>query len=288
MVLLVGEQPAPNLLPVRHYKPRGVILVYSDFTARIAGNLQEVLQTRLCIKCQVPAYDIKRVREVLTGVLEKHGWQGHDLVFNLTGGTKLMMLAAYSVAQEMGSRCLYLVSEKGQSEVHRFGFKGGSFVRMPPERIATTITLDDHLRVYVGGYRSQAPRDEFERAVVEKLRPRSSPIEEIVTDVRPLATSGLEIDALVRIGNQVGVLEIKKRADKRGIDQLTTAASREYLGTYVRKFLIAANKVGPPTERLARAHGIQIIELLSYGRAGRLTADDTSKLRLSIQQAMAG
>ncbi len=288
MVLLVGEQPAPNLLPVRHYKPKGVILVSSDFTARIAGNLQQVLQPHLCIKCQVPAYDVKRVREALIGVLKKHGWLPQALVFNLTGGTKLMMLAAYSVAQEIGSRCLYLVSEKGQSEVHWFGFKGGAFVRMPRERIATTITLDDYLRVYVGAYRQQTPRDEFERAVVAKLRPRSSPVEEIVTGVRPLATPSLEIDALVRIGNQIGVLEIKRRADKRGIDQLTTAASREHLGTYVRKFLIAANKVGPPTERLAQAHGIRIIELPSYGRAGRLTADDTSKLRLSIQRVMAG
>ncbi len=286
MVLLVGEQPAPNLLPVRQYKPKGVVLLYTELSERIATNLQQVLSVRKVVRVKVPPYDVRTIRERLRRALKEYGWEGEPLTFNLTGGTKLMMLAAYSVAQETGSRCLYVVSEGGRNDFYWYGFENGVLKPIRTEAAEVTITLDEYLRVYVGGYQHDKPRDEFERAVVAALRPPASPVDEILTSVRPQATLNLEIDALVRIGNQIGLLEIKKKADKRAIDQLTTPTSREYLGTYIRRFLVSAHKVPKASQRLARAYGITVIELRSFGDQRRLDANDTTRLRGMISQRL--
>jgi len=281
MVLLVGEQPVPNLLPVRHYKPKGVVLVYSERTERIANNLKSVLVPRLCIMCKVLPYEVDVLQSNLKKVFEDKHWEGEDLIFNLTGGTKLMMLAAYSVAQELGSQCLYLISEKGTSEVRWYRFRDGTLRPSGREIIPATISLDDYLRLHVGEYEGQRPKDAFELAVMGALRGCET-IDELKTDVRPLSARNLEIDLLVRRGNQVGLAEIKKRANKSAIDQLTTAASREYLGTYTHKFLITANKLSSGNRRLAQVQAIAVIELLSFSEKGQLSEADIQRLRHQI------
>lgn len=281
MVLLVGEQPIPNLLPVRHYKPKGVILVYSERTERIAKNLQDVLKPHLCIMCKVRPYEVDELQANLKTVFRDKHWKGPDLIFNLTGGTKPMMLAAYSVAQELGSQCLYLISEKGTSEVRRYQFRDGALRPSGREIIPATISLDDYLRLHVGEYEEQRPKDAFELAVMGALRGCEA-IDELRTDVRPQSAHNLEIDLLVRRGNQVGLAEIKRKADKSAIDQLTTAASREYLGTYTHKFLIAANKLSSGNRRLAQVQAITVIELLSFSEHGQLSEADIQRLRHQI------
>lgn len=286
MVLLVGEQPAPNLLPVKQYRPKSAVLVYTDFTERITENLQRVLPLKTIWRVKVPPYDVAATRKGLTERFAAQGWKGSDLIFNLTGGTKMMMLAAYSIAQEMGSRCLYLVSERGRNDVHWYKFENGRLVSQGKEPLRENIDLDEYLRAYVGAYRHGKPADKFERAVLAALRPQHSAVDQILTNIRPTATPNLEIDALVRIGNQIGLLEIKQRADKRAIDQLTTPTSREYLGTYVHRFLISGRRMAASSHRLAQAYGITIIELESFGNQQRLSADDTALLRQKISQRL--
>ncbi len=287
MVLLVGEQPAPNLLPARHYRVSAVLLVYSNLTEHIAENLDKVLQTPTSIKCKVPAYDVSAIIDQLKRIIRDHGWTGRDLVFNLTGGTKLMMLGAFIVAHELGSRWLYMQSEGPASDAHWFGFKDGRPYRAPKETISTTITLTDYLHLHIGEFRSHEPSDDFERAIFKALKPgRQSPVHELLVDIRPTSTRDPEIDMLVRIDNQVGVLEIKKRAAKRGIEQLTTATGRDYLGTYVHKFLVTAHPVSRETCRLAEALRIHVVELPSFAQGGSLSQHDRGQVRRRIAEVM--
>jgi len=44
MVLLVGEQPAPNMLPVRQLSPNAAVLVYTDYTRIRTKNLRDLLK----------------------------------------------------------------------------------------------------------------------------------------------------------------------------------------------------------------------------------------------------
>jgi hypothetical protein len=43
LISLIGEQPIPNLLPLRHQPPEVAVLVYSDFTEKAAHRLAKLL-----------------------------------------------------------------------------------------------------------------------------------------------------------------------------------------------------------------------------------------------------
>src|SRR5262245_1255988 len=101
MVALVGEQPAPNLLPLRHFDPAEVALVCTDLTAARAARLADVIGQRARRPlCKTDAYRVADIRQALESYLGECGWEGEQLIFNLTGGTKTMALAAYEVARQ--------------------------------------------------------------------------------------------------------------------------------------------------------------------------------------------
>ena len=102
-ICLVGGQPVPNLLPLGHLQPSRTILVCSEDTKPVSENLRKVLENKnkmdvSILKLDDP-YDIANIKERL----EKHileATQDEEIIFNVTGGTKLMFYAAVRVAQE--------------------------------------------------------------------------------------------------------------------------------------------------------------------------------------------
>ena len=68
MVALVGGQPLPNLLPVRQDKPEGVLLVYTQRTAQVAGRLSATLKDETQVfEVETEAYDIPKIVTALGG-----------------------------------------------------------------------------------------------------------------------------------------------------------------------------------------------------------------------------
>ncbi|NTW03804.1 MAG: hypothetical protein HGA19_21445 [Oscillochloris sp.] len=62
MIALIGGQPLPNLLPVRHYKPEAVLLVYTDAMQHIYDRLLRTLQgDTLVYGMNADAYDIAAI-----------------------------------------------------------------------------------------------------------------------------------------------------------------------------------------------------------------------------------
>lgn len=56
MVALVGGQPMPNLLPVRHLAPDGVLLIYTTGTQTVYQRLAALLRTTINVyECQTDA-----------------------------------------------------------------------------------------------------------------------------------------------------------------------------------------------------------------------------------------
>jgi hypothetical protein len=286
MVLLVGEQPVPNLLPTRHLKPDVAVLVHTDRTQRVAENLKGLLEPDIpCLLCPVPPYTIPEILGKVQRFLSEN-LPDHALTFNLTGGTKPMALAAFGLAQVYDSPFIYFQTEGNRSRLYHYAFAGEAIHLEKVEDLPDTITLDDYLRVHLGSYEVGEPRDELERQVMQTLH--TVPDLEILWSLRPERLGALEVDFIVRLGNQVGVGEVKTKGAKSGIDQINAVAEQRYLGTYVRKFLVSGRPVDRNNRNLAKAYNIEVIELPSYSKAGALSPEDRQKLIQGILARLGG
>jgi hypothetical protein len=275
MILLVGEQPAPNLLPTRRLKPDVAVLVLTERTRRVAENLARLLKPVCrCLPCPVDPYKIPEI-------------QDDTFTFNLTGGTKPMALAAFCLAKMHDSPIVYFQTEGNRSLLYHYVFDGDEVALQDTDDLAESISLDDYLRLHLGAYETEAPRNAFEQQVFETLAATPG-IAEVFTSVRPRGLGALEVDFAVRCGNQVSVGEVKSKGAKDGIDQINAVADPRYLGTYVRKFLVSAHPVHPNNQALAQAYRIEVIELPSYGETDALDTEDRQKLGDAVLRRMGG
>ncbi|MDQ2806702.1 MAG: DUF1887 family CARF protein [Chloroflexota bacterium] len=292
MVCLVGEQPIPNLLPVLHYTPRTVVLVHSDHSSsrKVTGNLQQVIESQMRIESlplEVDAYLIEQARATLWNFIAAHHWRPGELLFNLTGGTKTMSLAAYRVAQDMRDcRLMYLQSEGGRSLCHAYKLVGTAFVRETPAplEITAVLTLAMYLRAYgLDSWQAHPlPATTPHGLVVQKVATAlQGRVDEVITNLRPSAEADLGINVIVRCKNQVGIIEVRPGDEAlAGVTQLVALAEPKYLGTYIRRFLILDHDRAPELREQAVARNITLIVLESAtGDAGdRLSSADTQKL----------
>jgi Holliday junction resolvase-like predicted endonuclease len=288
LVLLIGEQPLPNLLPTRHIAPDIVVLVHTNRTKEIAERLNNLLPYGKLL-CEVDPYQLPQIEQTLQDFLSQHVDESkYQLLFNLTGGTKPMSLAAFQVAAQRQAPFVYFQTEGGRSLLYYYQFNShGRVLLVKEEELSQTITLHDYLCAQVGHYTTQAPRNAFEWEVYRVLQ--QIPGLQVLTSVRPQGLGALEVDFVIRWGNQIGVIEAKTKGAKSGIDQIQAVAEQRYLGTYVAKFLISANPVDRNNKNLAQAYGIEVIELTSYGKkTGKISPNDEVMLCDRIIRKMMG
>ena len=147
MVALIGEQPVPNLLPIRHDQPSDVLLVWTTRTKQVAERLANLLKRDAAVfECEVDPYDITAIYQELHQKITTLGWPPAELVFNLTGGTKTMAFAAYQLAlDKVGCQFLYLESEGGKSRLRQYGFENSLATLERDEIIPAAIKLADYL-----------------------------------------------------------------------------------------------------------------------------------------------
>lgn len=290
---LIGEQPMPALLPDRFLQPARTLLVCTERTRPVALRLQRLLPHAHCE--EVDPYDLPAILARLNTLAPAD----QPTVVNLTGGTKMMMLAAFALAMQRGWDFVYLESERPPATLHRYATAGGGLRRKAQTQLPALISAADYLHAHLPGVRVEGfNRDEhgrltdggqLEQAVCEALRPH---VDEALAGVRPEGVANqIEIDLVMRVGNAVGVAEVKLgggvERPKQGIDQLSTAASREYLGTYTAKFLITANPLAPSTRRLAAEKQVTVVTLRDYQRGDPLTPADQQRLAQAIRQRLA-
>jgi len=278
LVSLIGEQQLPNYLPIIHLKPQRVLLIHSAKTAKQAERLKNVLVARLSDievrNIRIHPYllheDFEAIHKQLLGEA--------DVLFNITGGTKIMSNAAVLLASQLGSDCIYYQSEGNLSRLYWYAIENNTPRPKNDEDLPENLfTIEDYLKLYLGDYRCEGyHKDEngqldeggrFEQAVGETLKQAGF---EVLAGIRPAGEGNqLEIDLIFRLHNQMGIAEIKvgdAKGDsvKKGIDQLTTAGEREYLGTYVKRFLVTARNIKTQQKKYAYAHGVYLIELPVY------------------------
>ncbi|MBI1296922.1 hypothetical protein GC175_18375 [bacterium] len=89
----------------------------------------------------------------------------------------------------------------------------------------------------------------------------------------------------------MGIAEVKLgggKSPKQGIDQLSTAGSREYLGTYTAKFLIVAGQLKAEIRTLAQEKQVTVIELPNYRQGRPLPKQDADRLTQTVREKLLG
>lgn len=291
LISLIGEQPIPNLLPIKHFQPAATLAVYSDLTTRAAGRLEKLVAGTLGFwPLLVDAYDIQGVTQAVLAEIGRKSLRPGDLVFNITGGTKPMSLAAYLAAQALGSPVVYLQSEKKRSRLFRYEFSGGVSALVEDCFLPALICIEDYLRAHVESFHDrQRFTDDaghrFEQAVYQALAP-------VLDETRLGVNLGgaVDIDLVVRCENQVGIIETKLGSNglKKAIDQLNTAGGREYLGIYTQKFLVSDQDWAAfgDLKALAQERLITLIQLPGYGRDQVLSEAEAGLLRSNILKGL--
>jgi hypothetical protein len=288
LLSLIGEQPIPNLLPIRYYQSFAALAVHSDKTATAAGRLEKLIasQVQFWPLC-VDAYDIRAIQAAILAEVEGRQLAANDLIFNLTGGTKPMSLAAYFAARALGAPMVYLQTEGKRSRLFCYEFRQGEPMLTEDKFLPGLITIDDYLQAYIGpeyGQRKSVPDDDghrFEQAVAEALRP-------VLDEMRPAVNlkGSVDVDLIVRCDNQVGIVETKlgKNHMKQAIDQLNTAAGQTFLGTYTQKFLVSDQdwNAYPDLKELALARQITLIELPNSRGQSSLSAENRAKVQQAV------
>jgi hypothetical protein len=290
LIALVGEQPMPVLLPALYLRPAETVLLHTSRTQPVATRLAGLL-SGATIKEGHP-YELRKIIADIQALVAGRS----NIIFNLTGGTKMMMLAAYTIAAQGNYEFIYLESEGQQTMLYRYQMDKGLPVFVRKDVLPPVINLDDYLRAHLATYSIEGfSRDEngnltfggrFERAVHNVLL---QSCDEVMAGVRYVDRQ-IDIDLVLRCGNQVGIAEVKiagsEERPKQGIDQLSTAGGREYLGIYTTKFLITGRAMPKTIRKLACEKNVHLIELGRYNGSESLSPQHALHLSRSILQRL--
>lgn len=210
-VLLVSAQAAPNLLPALdpEIKPREAILLVSEKMKSRADALENVLR-EAGVKTERVAldneHDFGRLEDALLGIAAKR--EGKRIALNVTGGTKLMALAAQSVASAAGWQIFYVDVDTDEVII-----LGESAQR---KKLSTTLRLSHYLRAY--GYKSEKGGD-----YQPSGRHHEKLLQTLVTQAGSLEESLGQLNWLAQEAEDKRRLDIKlssRQMDSRGLDAL--------------------------------------------------------------------
>ncbi len=298
VITILGEQPIPSLMVLRHLNPSSFTIVATKFTFLRAERVKALLAGASGEILNVLPYQFKQTAETIRQHAKELLQNAKEIAFDLTGGTKIMALAAYDAARVLKIPIYYLQTQRG-TVLFRYSFtRTGDLeaeVATPLDSEAKQlISLEDYLNAYLGEFQITGPcRTEpgrsFEIAVKDVL---SSAFDEVMLGIK--FGGALDIDLAVRLGSRVGVAELKtgkKAENKRPLEQVNAACGRAFLGIYTKKFLISDRVWGgkhPNLTALAEAWGVKVIELPTFGKGKRLSDQDQEKLIREVKASLEG
>ena len=298
LVELLGPQPILNLLPMRYLQADEILFVGTKETHDISRHLQSLMQDRAKIhltELRLP-HDPFEVHKAIAKKLRKLGWEGKDVVFDLSDGTKAECFGVVRLAKEMVSPVIDVELIHGRYRLRRFVPEGDHLVFDSDNALPDLIDIGDHFHAHLPGYEvGGAASDErghvdiggrFEETIYHTLAPH---VDEILAGVRPAGVSDqIEIDLVVRRGNRVGIVEAKTGVKKAGIDQLSTAGNPQYIGDHILKFLVTGRYLPRAHKMLAIAEDVRVVELPGYEDNRRLPDKEERLLVDTIVRTLDG
>jgi hypothetical protein len=293
LIQLIGAQPLPNLLPPLHLKPDKTILVHTPQTDQVSQRIESVIGQCQSLRCD--AYDIAGLVEALREALDPH--REAELVFNLTGGTKAMVLAANQVALQHRAQVVYLESEHIQNVLYEYCYDDRQNLQLLRRtELSGLISIAQFLDAHIGKgkWKEMGPSKDsggsFEQAVADALRAQL-PQAEVAHGIRFLGSQDgkrtqADLDMVVRCGNQFARIECKSQGKTTTLDALKQLNMvTELLGTYTRKFIAMSGSPNPDHAAVYQATRTQVVELLSFD-GKRLSNEDQAKLANKIAEAI--
>ncbi len=288
LLSLVGEQPIPNLIPLwqlPHYCE--VQFVASARTRNVAKQLKSAIEKDDALRhlkvlkpLIVNPYDIGTVRSQIADTLIKHQKQGKNLHLNLTGGTKLMSLAALQAAYGSGASLMYVSTEEQQ--IIWLGSDGSEQKR---EGIRIVINVGQYLNAHgleieiqdVSPYAAPPPKegDELEARVFSQLK-ASGVFDDVRRNVKICKRKGKkqvrnELDVVVTCNGRLAILSCKsgnvesdsgRESYRRAIYELSAISRREAAGIYCVKILVSSQ---PELPQALRDRAVESGVKLIYG-----------------------
>lgn len=140
MFCLVSRQAMANVLPVLMYMPENVVLFTTPEEKLCADNLERLFKAKgisVIRKDNLDAYDYIGFKEAVKVKLED---TQEDAWLNVTGGTKLMALAAYEAFAEKDKKIIYCDTEH-QNIITLFP-------KYDSSKLIADLTIEDYLLSY--------------------------------------------------------------------------------------------------------------------------------------------
>jgi len=285
LLSLVGEQPIPNLLPLWQFTTYDEVqFVASPTTRQIARQLKAVLQQDPALShlkalktIEVGAYEIGNARAQIANALVRHQAQGKTVHLNLTGGTKLMSLAALQAAYGSGATLMYVSTEEKQMI---WLASDGSEQRREP--ICVKISVEQYLvahglqvEPFSASATNRPPKegDELENYVFTQLK-QSNLFDDvrrnlIIRKTKDRLLVQNELDVMVTRNGRLAVISCRtsnvesqngRESYRRAIYELSAISRREAAGIYCGKVLVSNQVDLPQSIRdRARESGVRLV-----------------------------
>lgn len=210
-VCLVSDQAAANLLPALDpaLKPTEVVLLVSAKMRSRAEHLETVLRETSVDTSRVDLPDEHDHAALEAALLEVAGArEGQSIALNVTGGTKLMALAAQSVAAAAGWAVFYVDADTDE------------VIWLAPVRHRQRLSQQLRLRHYLRGYgftlTQGVPRPHNERRYDDLLRA-------LVTQAGQLAQPLAQLNWIAQQAEDQHRLQVSlsdEQADSRALETL--------------------------------------------------------------------
>ncbi len=282
----LGEQPTPILLIDRMLQPKHHILLATshDGVMRAGKNLKALLgKDRILILENTSAFNIAVAYRQTDEFLKSKGFEEANLAVNITGGTKQMALASWELARSKAAYAYYLETAKSQERLHHFPLSGMSTpLQSHTESVPELITISDYIRVH--GFDPNVrgnSENQFEQAILSILQETGYEV------IHSFKQGQVEIDFIVRNKNAIAFIEAKtggSARSKSGIDQLLTASSQDYFGTFVRKMIVGDEPLPSENARLASDRKITALAIPSFrdSTPKQISIEDADKLKKAV------
>ena len=285
MILLsmLGEQPAPNLLPLWNSSEyTATQFAATQSTLPVAEMLSAAIRQDPALqKLEVleplvlDAYDIQKSRTALVEALNQYQKAERPARLNFTGGTKIMSLSALQAAFGTGTPLLYVASER--SQILHFHSDGSEY---RTETIQVKVSVAQYLRAH--GLEN-SPNQNFREESYSDLRPRKEgdDLEEFIYQqllhsnqfddvqrgifIRKKTQQGEvknELDVLATLNGRLVVCSCKSgKIENDDLYELASLSQRERAGIYCGKVFAGAMNEFPPAFRdRAQSWKIQLID----------------------------
>lgn len=153
-VALVGGQLVPVYLGIREKSPEHVHLIYSDELVSKVKTLKSQFNNIKFSDHIVDPYNFQDVSDLVESLVFENG--DDQWAVNLTGGTKVMTLAAHNIFKELDFESFYIDQNN-----KLFSFKEKSFSEIQTEiKITTFLKLSGHTKIRKSTL-SSYDKDEF-------------------------------------------------------------------------------------------------------------------------------